>query len=254
MEREWVRTPRDSRATLRLRDGSRVEMKPHTEVGVSMNRQDVKVHLERGSIIVHAAERQRGHLIVATEDARVVVTGTVFSVNRGTVATELECGRLGQPAQTPLAGGVRGQAVQRDERIDRRNVDDGSATRPLHRADDRADTGEGPDRVDVEHATEVGQRCVLDRTEVQHGRVVDEDVDALMTRQYGGHQRLPRGLVGDVESMEHREVTELVGHRATFVLEKIGNDHVRAVVDETPSGHRTRAARGARDDGDLSLE
>ena len=70
MEREWVRTPRDSRATLRLRDGSRVEMKPHTEVGVSMNRQDVKVHLERGSIIVHAAEQRRGHLIVATDDAR----------------------------------------------------------------------------------------------------------------------------------------------------------------------------------------
>jgi hypothetical protein len=89
LEREWVRTPRDSRATLRLRDGSRVEMKPHTEVGVSMNRQDVKVHLERGSIIVHAAERRSGHLIVSTEDARVVVTGTVFSVNRGTKGTRV---------------------------------------------------------------------------------------------------------------------------------------------------------------------
>jgi hypothetical protein len=89
LEREWVRTPRHSRATLRLRDGSRVEMKPHTEVGVSMNRQDVKVHLERGSIIVHATERRRGNLIVATEDARVVVTGTVFSVNRGTKGTRV---------------------------------------------------------------------------------------------------------------------------------------------------------------------
>jgi hypothetical protein len=89
LEREWVRTPRDSRATLRLRDGSRVEMKPHTEVGVSMNRQDVKVHLERGSVIVHAAERRRGHLIVATQDAQVVVTGTVFSVNRGTKGTRV---------------------------------------------------------------------------------------------------------------------------------------------------------------------
>jgi hypothetical protein len=89
LEREWVRTPRDSRATLRLRDGSRVEMRPHTEVGVSMNREDVKVHLERGSIIVHAAQRRRGHLIVSTEDARVVVTGTVFSVNRGTKGTRV---------------------------------------------------------------------------------------------------------------------------------------------------------------------
>jgi hypothetical protein len=89
LEREWVRTPRDSRATLRLRDGSRVEMRPHTEVGVSLNRQDVKVHLERGSIIVHAAPQRRGHLIVATEDARMVVTGTVFSVNRGTKGTRV---------------------------------------------------------------------------------------------------------------------------------------------------------------------
>ncbi|HEY0713316.1 MAG TPA: FecR domain-containing protein, partial [Polyangia bacterium] len=88
-EREWVRTPRDSRATLRLRDGSRVELSPHTEVGVSMNRHDVKVHLERGNIIVHAAERRRGHLIVSTDDARVAVTGTVFSVNRGTKGTRV---------------------------------------------------------------------------------------------------------------------------------------------------------------------
>jgi len=88
LEREWVRTPRDSRATLRLRDGSLVEMKPHTELGVSMNRQDVKVHLERGSIIVHAAEQRRGHLIVATDDARVV-DGTVFNVNRGTKGTRV---------------------------------------------------------------------------------------------------------------------------------------------------------------------
>jgi hypothetical protein len=88
-EREWVRTPRDSRATLRLRDGSRVELAPHTEVGVSMNRQDVSVHLERGSVIVHAALRRHGHLIVATDDARVLVTGTVFSVNRGTKGTRV---------------------------------------------------------------------------------------------------------------------------------------------------------------------
>ncbi len=88
-EREWVRTPRDSRATLRLADGSTVEMKPHSEVGISMNRQDVKVHLERGSIIVHAAERRRGHLIVATDDAQIVVVGTIFSVNRGTKGTRV---------------------------------------------------------------------------------------------------------------------------------------------------------------------
>jgi FecR protein/Putative zinc-finger len=89
LEREWLRTPRDSRATLRLRDGSRLEMKPHTEVGVSMNRKDLTVHLERGSVVVHAAEPRSGHLIVATDDARVVVTDSVFSVNRGTKGTRV---------------------------------------------------------------------------------------------------------------------------------------------------------------------
>jgi hypothetical protein len=89
LEREWLRTPRDSRATLRLRDGSQVEMKPNTEVGVSMNRKDLTVHLERGSVVVHAAEQARGHLIVATDDARMVVTDSVFSVNRGTKGTRV---------------------------------------------------------------------------------------------------------------------------------------------------------------------
>jgi hypothetical protein len=81
-ERDWLRTPRD---------GSRVEVKPHTELGVSMKRRgkDITVHLERGSIIVRAPARGDGHLMVDTGDATAVVSGTVFSVNRGTKGTRV---------------------------------------------------------------------------------------------------------------------------------------------------------------------
>ena len=82
-EKEWVRTANGSRAILKLRDGSRVEMNERAELGVSMNRQDTRVHLERGAIIVQAAKRRSGHLTVHVPDATVAVTGTVFSVNRG---------------------------------------------------------------------------------------------------------------------------------------------------------------------------
>jgi hypothetical protein len=88
-ERQWLRTPRGTRAVVRLRDDSRVEMREHTELSVSMNRKDLTVHLERGSILVRAAKRREGHLQVVTDDATVSVTGTVFSVNRGLKGTRI---------------------------------------------------------------------------------------------------------------------------------------------------------------------
>ena len=82
-EREAVRTARGSRAVLRLRDGSTVEMGERAEVSVAVRGQDMTVHLARGSIIVEAAKRRTGRLLVASADCTVAVTGTVFSVNRG---------------------------------------------------------------------------------------------------------------------------------------------------------------------------
>lgn len=83
VEGERARTAGGSHALLRLRDGSMVEMNERAEFGVSMGRKDTTVQLRRGNIIIQAAKRSNGHLYVDSQDCRVSVTGTVFSVNAG---------------------------------------------------------------------------------------------------------------------------------------------------------------------------
>lgn len=82
-EAEAVRTARGSQAVLRLQDGSMVEMGERAEVSVAARGQDTTIHLGRGNVIVQAAKRRTGHLLVASRDCTVYVTGTVFSVNTG---------------------------------------------------------------------------------------------------------------------------------------------------------------------------
>lgn len=81
---EFIRTAANSHATVRLFDGSRVEMNQRAELAVSANRRNTTIHLDQGSIIVQAAHRKTGHLYVSAPDCTVAVTGTVFSVNSGT--------------------------------------------------------------------------------------------------------------------------------------------------------------------------
>lgn len=82
-EGEKVRTAAGTRARLRLRDGSLVEMNERAEFSVTARRSDTTVSLGRGDIIVQAAHRSSGHLYVDTRDTHVSVTGTVFSVSSG---------------------------------------------------------------------------------------------------------------------------------------------------------------------------
>src|SRR5277367_41997 len=81
---EFIRTAADAHATVRLFDGSKVEMNQRAELAVSADRRNTTIHLDQGSIIVQAAHRKTGHLYVSAPDCNVAVTGTVFSVNSGT--------------------------------------------------------------------------------------------------------------------------------------------------------------------------
>lgn len=105
-EAEAVRTARDSRAVLRLRDGSLVEMGARAEIAVTATGADTTIHLARGSIIVKAARRRTGHLRVACGDCNVEVTGTVFSVSRGLKGSRVSV----IEGQVRVAGGA-GDAV-----------------------------------------------------------------------------------------------------------------------------------------------
>lgn len=82
-EREVLRTAGGGHASVRLIDGSTVEVGERAEMYLTASRRDTTVYLDRGQIIVQAAKRRTGHLYVASPDSRVAVTGTIFSVNRG---------------------------------------------------------------------------------------------------------------------------------------------------------------------------
>jgi hypothetical protein len=78
-----LRTAKDSDAMLQLADGSQVEMRERSSLSTSASALDLTVRLGRGSVIVQAAHRSKGHLYVDTGDCRVAVTGTLFGVTAG---------------------------------------------------------------------------------------------------------------------------------------------------------------------------
>src|ERR1041385_584597 len=80
---EVIRTAKDGHATVRLGDGTTIEMKDRSEFSINRTLSGTTVQLGSGSVIVEAA-RQNGHLYVATNDSLVSVTGTTFAVNAGT--------------------------------------------------------------------------------------------------------------------------------------------------------------------------
>jgi hypothetical protein len=86
-EGEVVRTAAGSHAVLELADGSQVEVNQRTELALRAAWSGMTIQLDRGDIIVQAAEQRRGYLRVTTRDSVASVKGTVFSVSAGTAGS-----------------------------------------------------------------------------------------------------------------------------------------------------------------------
>lgn len=75
-----VRAGPSPQSLVRFADGTTVELGERAEFSVESRHNDTTLRLNRGQIIVQAANRTTGDLYVATRDCRVAVTGTVSSV------------------------------------------------------------------------------------------------------------------------------------------------------------------------------
>jgi len=82
-EGQEIRTGKGSRAVIRLRDGSLVEMAERSDLALSERWSGKTIRLARGSVLVEAAKQRRGRLEVATPDSLVSVKGTIFGVTWG---------------------------------------------------------------------------------------------------------------------------------------------------------------------------
>ena len=78
---ETVRSNGGGGAVLALVDGSRIEMRSHTELSLDRADDGVRIRLSNGGIVVNAVRQRSGHLYVQTKDMTVSVVGTVFVVN-----------------------------------------------------------------------------------------------------------------------------------------------------------------------------
>jgi len=82
-DQELVRTGPGAHAVLRLADGSTMDVNERTELFVTAAWSGRAIHLQRGDVIVRAAEQRRGRLRVLTRDSIASVKGTVFAVSAG---------------------------------------------------------------------------------------------------------------------------------------------------------------------------
>ncbi|MFB3778523.1 MAG: FecR domain-containing protein [Bryobacteraceae bacterium] len=121
-EGEVVRTGLGTRAVLRLRDGSLVEVNERTELSVEAAWSGQSIRLERGDVIVQAAKQRRGRLRVITRDSEASVKGTIFGVSAGLTGTLVSVVegsvQVTQPAgQRLLTRGQRAASTRALERV-----------------------------------------------------------------------------------------------------------------------------------------
>lgn len=104
-EGQEIRTAKGSTALVRMTDGSGIELSERATMSLEASRKGNTIHLDGGRVIVEAAKQRDRHLFVATGDALVSVTGTIFSVNNGTKGTRVSV----------VEGEVRVKQARRDD-------------------------------------------------------------------------------------------------------------------------------------------
>jgi len=118
-----IRTAKDSDALLRLADGSSLELRERSSLFTTASANDLTIRLGRGSVMVEAAKRHKGHLFVDTGDCRVAVTGTIFGVSAGVKGSRVSV--VQGEVHVAQGSGETGAAPRRSNRHRRR---DGSRT------------------------------------------------------------------------------------------------------------------------------
>ena len=78
---EPVRSDDQAGTIIVLGDGSRIEMRTHTDLSLERVKDGVSIQLKNGGVIVNAARQRDRHLYVRTRDVTVSVVGTVFLVS-----------------------------------------------------------------------------------------------------------------------------------------------------------------------------
>ena len=85
-----VRTAKDARAVLRLPDGSRIEMNDRAQLSVSASRGSMTINLDRGDVILRAAEQSdAARLSVRTPGAAVAANNSILAVASGTLGARV---------------------------------------------------------------------------------------------------------------------------------------------------------------------
>ena len=129
--------------------------------------------------------------------------------------------------------------------LDRRDVDDRTATGLLHLRHNSFDAEKHPGQVHVENRAPVVERIVLEQAEVHDPGVVHQDIQAPEGLDRQRDSGVPVIGLCDVEMDVAHRVAQFTGECLALVVEDVTGDHARALCDHLAHVRGTHAPRAA---------